>query len=249
MARTSGPAASSETGPGAAANPHSATSRRPRWSERLVNVVLTLGAIGGVLCIIGVILAWAFGINLIMFKTGSMSPTISTGSVAVVREIPASEIKVGDVVTVDRANLLPVTHRVREIAQGPGDTRIIVLRGDANASDDPAPYTVDKVRRVIYSIPGLAKVIVWFGNPFVLGGITIGAAVLVLWAFWPRTRRDDPHQDTPLADATDADAWDADVLGAEAAGAGAPESTAPERVSGAAACQEPTGPVEAGSSS
>ena len=230
MACISDPDASSDIG--SDANPRSTISHRPRWSERLVNLVLTIGAIGGVLCIIGVILAWAFGISLIMFRTGSMSPTISTGSVAVVREIPASEIKIGDVVTVDRPNLLPVTHRVREIAQGPGDTRIIVLRGDANASDDPAPYTVDKVRRVIYSIPGLAKVIVWFGNPFVLGGITIGAAVLVLWAFWPRTR-EDPHRDTPFADAS---------------GASTPESTVPEPVSGAPGCPEAADPVEAVSS-
>ena len=50
-----------------------------------------------------------------MFKTGSMSPTITAGSVALVREIPASEINVGDVVTVDREDALPVTHRVTSI--------------------------------------------------------------------------------------------------------------------------------------
>ena len=85
------------------------TKRSGAW--RLADAALTLAAIGGVLCIAAVVAATFFDITLIMFKTGSMSPTIPAGSVAVVREIPASEAAVGDVVTVDRTDLLPITHR------------------------------------------------------------------------------------------------------------------------------------------
>ncbi|MFI8592236.1 hypothetical protein [Dietzia maris] len=46
----------------------------------------------GVVCILVVILAFTMNISLIMFKTGSMSPTIPTVSVAVVKEINADEI-------------------------------------------------------------------------------------------------------------------------------------------------------------
>ncbi len=45
-----------------------------------------------------------------------MEPTIPTGSLAVVHEIPASEIAVGDIVTVDRPGQLPITHRVTSVA-------------------------------------------------------------------------------------------------------------------------------------
>lgn len=149
--------------------------------------LLTLAALGGAACIVLVILAFTGGFSLIMFKTGSMTPTIPAGSVALVQKVPAAGLRVGDVVTVDRAGQLPVTHRIRTIADGPAPSqRILVLRGDANASDDPAPYTVEQVRIVRGSMPYLAYVIVWFGNPWVLGGITLAAALLVGWAFWPR---------------------------------------------------------------
>lgn len=150
-------------------------------------VLLTLAALGGVICIVLVIMAFAGGFSLIMFKTGSMTPTIPAGSVALVQKIPASEIAVGDVVTVDRTDALPITHRVTSVQPGEGEgTRIITMKGDANDVEDPAPYTVADVRIVRGSVPDLANVIVWFGSPWVLGGVTLGASLLVVWAFWPR---------------------------------------------------------------
>ncbi|WP_433584666.1 signal peptidase I [Microbacterium hydrocarbonoxydans] len=166
----------------------SASSRRGP-AKVLADLLLWIAAIGGVICIVLVILAYTAGITLIMFKTGSMSPTIPAGSVAVVQRIPASEIEVGDVVTVDREGELPITHRVTSITDGATPAqRVITMKGDANALEDPAPYTVTSGRIVLFSVPGIATIIVGMGNPFVLGGITVAAAVLVVWAFWPRER-------------------------------------------------------------
>lgn len=165
------------------------------WTGWIESVLLNLAALGGLICIVLVILAWVFNISLIMFKTGSMSPTIEAGSVAVVREIPAASIRVGDIITVDRSGELPVTHRVTGISPGVTDAqRVITMRGDANPVDDPFPYAVDTVRSTLWHVPGLAKVVVWFGNPWVMGGITVAAAGLVTWAFWPRenTMKEDP---------------------------------------------------------
>lgn len=156
-----------------------------RLSRAVGGTLLNVAALGGLVCIVLVILAFVFNISLIMFKTGSMSPTIPAGSLAIVQEIAAPDIRVDDVITVDREDALPVTHRVTSVS-GTGESRTITMRGDANESEDPAPYTVTEARRVLYSIPGLAKVIVWFSNPWVLGGLTIGAAGLVTWAFWPK---------------------------------------------------------------
>jgi len=166
-----------------------AAAPRPRPTARnvLSEVLLWLAALAGLICIVLVVLAFTAHITLIMFRTGSMSPTIPAGSVAVVQQIPAGQVHVGDVVTVDRPGQLPVTHRVRMVADGASATqRLITLRGDANAQDDPAPYPVSTVRIVRFAVPGLAPVIVAFGNPFVLGGLTLGATALVIWAFWPR---------------------------------------------------------------
>jgi signal peptidase len=154
----------------------------------LGDVLLWFAAIGGAICIVVVLAALVFNVTLIMFKTGSMEPTIPTGSLAVVQRIPASQVTVGDIVTVDRPGQLPVTHRVTSVS-GSGDVRTITLRGDANPTDDVAPYVVRDVRLTWFWIPGWANVIVWFSHPVVLGALTVGATALVTWAFWPRDER------------------------------------------------------------
>lgn len=163
----------------------------------LADILLWLAAAAGVICMVLVIVAFTANITLIMFRTGSMAPTIPAGSVAVVQSVAASDVQIGDVVTVDRAGDLPVTHRITSIAPGASaDERVITMRGDANAADDPYPYAVQTVRVVLFSIPGIATVIVAMGNPYVLGGLTLGATALVVWAFWPRSpkARREPHE-------------------------------------------------------
>ena len=131
-------------------------------SSTIGNVVLWLLAAAGAICIILVVVGLWLNISIMMFRTGSMEPTIETGSVALVREIPAVEITEGDVVTVDRGEeLLPVTHRVTEITDVNETTGEVtfVMRGDANDVDEPKPYTTDTVRRAFFSIPGIAPII------------------------------------------------------------------------------------------
>lgn len=165
---------------------------RRRVGRMLGDAALWIAAAAGTLCILLVVLAMTAGITLILFRTGSMSPTIPAGSVAVVQRVPAAEVEVGDVVTVDREGELPVTHRVISVAAGASDAeRVLTLRGDANAADDPFPYTVSTVRVVLFSVPGIASGIAALGHPLVLGGLTAGATLLVVWAFWPHAPRRD----------------------------------------------------------
>ena len=194
---------------------------QPRHAGRgpaswVVDALLWVLAIAGAICIALVILAYTLGITLMMFSTGSMSPTIPAGSVAVVQQVPASAIEVGDVVTVDRGELLPVTHRVTSVEQGSTEEeRIITMKGDANEQEDPHPYTVTQVRTVLFSVPGLANVIVWFGSPWVLGSLTIAMSVLVGWAFWPRAERrrelEDPADEGPRDEQSEHDLEEAAV--------------------------------------
>jgi signal peptidase len=159
---------------------------------RIGSALLTAAAAGGVLCILLVALAALFDVTLIMFKTGSMSPTIPAGSLAVVREVGGTEIRVGDVVTVDRQDALPVTHRVTSVTPLDGGVVSITMRGDANPADDAAPYLVTRARTVLFAVPWLAHVVAAVSNPLALGGITAGAAAIVTWAFWPREVRGAP---------------------------------------------------------
>ncbi|MGP5717784.1 signal peptidase I [Brachybacterium tyrofermentans] len=165
-----------------------APAKRPRRGPlaHLLNATLNLAAVGGAICIILVILALVFDISLILFRTGSMDPAIPQGSLAVVQEVPASEVEVGDVVTIDREDSLPITHRITSLHKTPDGSWEITMKGDANESEDPAPYTVSTVREVLFSIPGLAKPVAALNSPYVLGGITLAVSALVVWALWPR---------------------------------------------------------------
>ncbi|MFC7464345.1 signal peptidase I [Brachybacterium sp. GCM10030252] len=169
------------------AAPGSDVGRRS-LTDRALNAVLNLAAAGGALCIVLVVLAVVFDISLILFRTGSMEPAIPQGSLAVVREVPASEVGVGDVVTVERGERLPITHRVTSIEPAADARWEITMQGDANPGPDPAPYSVTTVRLVLFSIPGLARPVAALNSPWMLGGVTLAVSALVVWALWPRAR-------------------------------------------------------------
>ena len=151
-------------------------------------ILLNVAAAGGAVCILAVVCTLLFDISLVLFKTGSMSPGIPAGSLAVVRGIPAADINVGDVVTVDRPGKLPITHRVQTVQPADGAARTITMKGDANGEADPAPYVVEQVRLVLWSVPGLAPPVAAAANPMVLGGTTLAVSALVTWVLWPQRR-------------------------------------------------------------
>ena len=170
---------------------HPSAPRRRSALSVVSSVIMNLLAVGGLACIVMVVLAVVFNVSLIMFKTGSL---------AVVQTVPAASVDVGDVVTVKRPGQLPITHRVIKTSPGADGTTMLEMRGDANSFDDPGGYQVKEVRKVLWSVPGLAKGVIWLSNPFVLLAITIGAALLVLWAFWPRQSEDDVDPDDGVPD-------------------------------------------------
>lgn len=192
-----------------------------RVARVLREMLLTAAAICGAACIVLVVLSITGGYSLVMFKTGSMSPTIPAGSVALVQLVSADALQVGDIATVDRPGNLPVTHRITHI--NAGDTaqeRELTMRGDANEVEDPDPYTVTEARVVRGSVAGLAPAIASLGNPWVLGCLTIAASSLVTWAFWPRRakpsgeRSEEPDHKRPGSGANGGTARPATARGA-----------------------------------
>ncbi|MEH3090271.1 MAG: hypothetical protein PGN24_12005, partial [Microbacterium arborescens] len=165
--------------------------RRGRWGVRIADAGLAVAAVAGVLCIVLAIAAVVFDVRVTLFSTGSMSPTIPAGSAAVARGLPAADIRVGDVVTVERPGRLPITHRVTSVAPVPDgmpEARRITMRGDANAVEDPFPYDVERVRLVVFAVPGIAPVVAAAGTPAVMAAVTVAATALVVAVFWPRRR-------------------------------------------------------------
>ncbi|MFD5868262.1 signal peptidase I [Corynebacterium sp. NPDC060344] len=168
--------------------------KKSKVGKFIAETVLTLLAIFGVICAGLAIAAWTMNIGIILFKTGSMAPEIPTGSMAIVRTIPAEQAQVGDVVTVERPNQMPITHRVTSNVPDPGqgaDARIIEMKGDANPGPDPFPYHVTEVREVLWSKAGWGEYVVMLSQPWTMVVIVLLASAIVTWAFWPRGEDDE----------------------------------------------------------
>lgn len=174
-----------------AARPAPGRARR-RAHDLFREVMLTLAALFGTVCLVMVVLVATLDLGVIVFRTGSMSPTIPTGAAALVRSVPADQVEVGDVVTAPSplGGDLPVTHRVIATETLDDGTTRLRMRGDANDAEDPFPYDVTEVRRVIASAPGVGFTLVRLGDPRAMAGVTVGIAALVGWALWPRGRHE-----------------------------------------------------------
>lgn len=150
---------------------------------------LTVVAGTGALCLLAVLAGAWLDIGLIVFRTGSMSPGIEPGAIAVVQEVPASSLKQGDIATVQReGSALPVTHRVVANEPDPADARkvFLTLKGDANSSADPVQYNVPTAKRLLIAVPHIGQWVMRLQNPWVMGFSTLVMASLVTWTFWPR---------------------------------------------------------------
>lgn len=156
----------------------------------LIGAIVIAGLAGFVMALMPV-LGW----QSVVLATGSMAPQYPTGSLVIERVVPASELAVGDIVTLTREGKPPVTHRIIEIAPAAGilPSRELTLQGDANDEADPRPYIVTTAGLVVAGVPWGGQVIDFLRSPLALGLITIVIALLVLRAFWPQAEDDDTY--------------------------------------------------------
>jgi signal peptidase I len=126
----------------------------PGVLHRAADRALTVGALLGLAALLSAALGAALGVRPLFFPSGSMAPTIDTGSLALARSVPASDLRAGDVVSVMTASGTRVTHRVVRVDATPGsDQASLTLRGDANRVEDQERYTVGSAYRVFWHAP------------------------------------------------------------------------------------------------
>ena len=114
-----------------------------------------------------------------------MSPAITTGALAIAHEVPASELEIGDVVTVRTDGDTRVTPGSSTISDD-GDQATLSLKGDANSTPDAQTYAVDSAPRVWFDVPRLGFALAWLGQP--LGLVLLGAyAMFLLMVVFGRT--------------------------------------------------------------
>lgn len=135
-------------------------------------VALSVTAVAGALCLLALLLSIFFGIHPLMFRSGSMSPTISTGDLAFAHTISATSLHKGDIASVIEPDGSRVTHRVVSNTKV-GAVSQLTMKGDANAVVDPQVYDVRSAERVFLVIPKAGYVVSWFSQSpgsFVLAG-------------------------------------------------------------------------------
>lgn len=175
------------------------THKNPTASDRGRTgreIALNVGAIAGLICVLAAAASFFFGIKPLIFRSGSMSPDITTGSLALSHTVPAADLAVDDVVSVLNEQGTRITHRVTEIVSSGADTSVLILKGDANKDADISPYTVTEADRVFFSLPGLGYAVAWLSSPIAifLGGAFVGGLMVI--AFRPTGRKDDDDPST-----------------------------------------------------
>jgi signal peptidase I len=131
------------------------------------------------------------GFKPVAVYSGSMTPTLGVGSLAVDRAIDASDVRVGDVITFPDPYLKGrlVTHRVAQILQtkkGPAYR----TKGDANPSRDPWTIRLSgRVGRVAFEVPFAGYALFYAHTREVRGGLILIAAAFILMGLLRRIWR------------------------------------------------------------
>lgn len=146
------------------------STRRPR------DLLLTVSAVAGVLCLLVVAALALTHSRPVVFRSGSMAPAIDVGAVAVVHRVPADRLEVGDVVTVPQGDS-DVTHRIVQLTRGQGQATI-QLQGDANTVPDSEVHEVTSAERLVFAVPRLGYLVAALTGPF--GLLLIGTYVVWL---------------------------------------------------------------------
>lgn len=166
--------------------------RRLRVRELIKDLLLWAAAGLGVVCLAWLGYAHFTGAQIIVFRTGSMSPALPQGAAAVAVPTQAEELEVGDVVTVEPLpGARPVTHRIVSIAPvaGRDQTRELVLKGDANSDVDITPYQVEWAPRVVGGVAHGGSTLEYLQSRNGLALVSVSVGSLLGWALWPSSGR------------------------------------------------------------
>lgn len=161
--------------------------RALRWAGTAATVVcLTLAAI--------LLIPAALGFQRYVIVSGSMTGTYDRGSIVYDKEVPVSDLKVGDTITyAPPAGASPeklVTHRIVWIGRNKGGEEAFRTKGDANETADPWTFTLDKPdqAKVAFSVPYVGFLLAALSIPAVrmlaIGIPAVIVAFLILAGIW-----------------------------------------------------------------
>ena len=160
-------------------------ARRTSVGRHLGNWGLTLLAALGVACVAATLACAALGVTALRVRSGSMAPAIPAGSVVFTQEVPATELRVGDVISVTGHDGGRVTHRIHSIEAEAGAVHRMILQGDANALPDRDALHASSAERVVLSVPWAGRALDALGTTAAQFGLGLLCGVALWWTFAP----------------------------------------------------------------
>ncbi|GAA0709095.1 hypothetical protein GCM10008904_19750 [Paraclostridium ghonii] len=124
-----------------------------------------------------------FGYKFYTVLTGSMKPTINPGSLVIVKQANAQDIKSGDIISFKSEHTSNITtHRVKKVVKE--ENIRFVTQGDANNVEDPMPIDSNLLLgKVVNFVPIIGATMIFVqSKPWILW---IFIAVLLLMNFIP----------------------------------------------------------------
>ena len=120
-------------------------------------------------------------IKFMIVQSGSMEPSIKTGSLVMVK--PASDYKIGDVITFGQVTKTkaPTSHRIQDIKVNEGNV-VYITKGDANNAPDAREVQKKEVLgKVVFSIPYLGYVVNFAKQPLGFALLIIIPALVIIF--------------------------------------------------------------------
>lgn len=136
---------------------------------------LWIGGALGALCLVSLVAGWALHVTPLVFASGSMTPAYDVGSLGIARQAPASDLRIGDVVSVVNDQGVRVTHRIVAVAHQ-GAYAQLTLQGDTNNTPDAQTYVVSAAPRVAFGVPYAGYVLNAAASPY---GVAVTAAAVM----------------------------------------------------------------------
>lgn len=145
---------------------------------KIENVLETIIAIVAIALITILFVPRVFNNTPYSILSGSMEPTIQTGSLTYVKNVPVETIQENDIIGFHLSDGTVTVHRVVEINK---EEKICTTKGDANDNQDFAPISFDQIiGKVTYSIPYLGYFLLWTKSKSVLAVIAVVITMFIV---------------------------------------------------------------------
>ena len=149
------------------------------------------------LVVLTILVPALFGLRRYVITGGSMTGTISKGSVVYSKLTPTQDLKVGDIITfVPPGYPEAVTHRIIAITTGQDGKRVFSTKGDFNKVADPWKINLEQPEqaRCVFHIPVigyfLAALAIRQVRMLIIGLPALLIAISLLWSLWARAGDD-----------------------------------------------------------